>query len=654
MGKVIGKVIATEKNPSTIDDFYFWTKQDLILNPFDVVKVNHLQHSVSYGVIEEISHITDTANFLADYVSNDFGDVDATENTHRIGMNYVKAKVIGNTGNIYIPLINNQKVELANEDEVAEALGLKNVKNPVTCGYLEMYNGHEDNIKLPVQMDSRFLIGPEGAHLNISGISGLAAKTSYAMFLLKAIQDKCMSNPEQDDDVAFVLFNVKGKDLLALDEPNEYESVAEKNATYALYEKLHMSTEPFKNVQYYYPYAENKIGNTYLHREAYDNQRSQGKAHLYKYSYEEDKDNLDLMFASMDDPQQTMDSILNYIISNQGSFGGLDGWDDFLDEVQKYCKAGSGGDKEITVNSWRKFNRIIRKSIYRNEIFDSVRDNGEEVRIGEALKHIKKDEVHVIDIAKLNEDMQGFVFGDAIRAIYDLQLGQFSEDKDVNPPKKIVIFIDELNKYASTDTPKSSPILRQILDIAERGRSLGIILFSAEQFRSAIHNRVTGKLNVDLCEELGISIYSFPMKYHPIEDPEYFSNRDYIGLYWNRKFIRTIQAVLNSTKGKVGKGKEFFEKAFGSNDDEFNKLLLMPEAMIIYRFYFEEIGLTDEWWEHYSALTEIQKGIVNPIIYSNIFDEYEETVEDEDCLKVLSYYRIRREDAESAIKGKFS
>lgn len=265
-----------------------------------------------------------------------------------------------------------------------------------------------------------------------------------------------------------------------------------KNATYALYEKLHMSTEPFKNVQYYYPYAENKIGNTYLHREAYDNQRSQGKAHLYKYSYEEDKDNLDLMFASMDDPQQTMDSILNYIISNQGSFGGLDGWDDFLDEVQKYCKAGSGGDKEITVNSWRKFNRIIRKSIYRNEIFDSVRDNGEEVRIGEALKHIKKDEVHVIDIAKLNEDMQGFVFGDAIRAIYDLQLGQFSEDKDVNPPKKIVIFIDELNKYASTDTPKSSPILRQILDIAERGRSLGIILFSAEQFRSAIHNRVTG------------------------------------------------------------------------------------------------------------------------------------------------------------------
>lgn len=492
MGKIIGKVIATEKNPSTIDDFYFWTKQNLILNPFDVVKVSHLQNTVTYGVIEEISHITDTANFLSDYVSNDFGNVETVENTHRIGMNYVKAKVINNTGNIYIPLINNTKVELADEEEVAEALGLKNVKNPVTCGYLEMYNGDEDKITLPVKMDSRFLIGPEGAHLNISGISGLAAKTSYAMFLLKAIQDKCLREDGQDDDVAFVLFNVKGKDLLALDEHNEFESEAEKKLTFEMYKKLGMSTEPFKNVQYYYPYATNKIGNTYLHREAYDNQRKFNKAHLYKFSYEEDKDNLDLMFASMDDPQQTMDSIINYIINNQGGFGGLDGWDDFLEEVQRLTRAGAGGEKDITVNSWRKFNRIIRKSIYNNEIFDSVNDNGEEVRIGEALKHIKKDEVHVIDIAKLNEDMQGFVFGNAIRTIYDLQLGQFSEDKDVNPPKKIIIFIDEMNKYASTDTPKSSPILRQILDIAERGRSLGIILFSAEQFRSAIHSRVTG------------------------------------------------------------------------------------------------------------------------------------------------------------------
>ena len=158
------------------------------------------------------------------------------------------------------------------------------------------------------------------------------------------------------------------------------------------------------------------------------------------------------------------------------------------------------------------------------------------------------------------------------------------------------------------------------------------------------------KLNVDLCEELGVSIYSFPMKYHPIEDPDYFSNRDYIGKNWNRKFIRTIQAVLNSTKGKVGKGKEFFEKAFGKNEEEFQKLLMMPEAMIIYRFYFERIGLTDEWWSYYKALSVEQKQIVDPIIHSNNFDDYEQSVTDGECLKVLSYYRIRREEADLIIK----
>lgn len=493
MGKIIGKVIATEKNPSTIDDFYFWTKQEMILNPFDVVKVEHLNSSTSFGVIEEISHITDTANFLTDYISNDFGEVETEDYTNRIGMNYVKAKVIGNTKNLYIPLINNSKVELADSSEVAKALGLDNVKNPVTCGYLEMYSGQEDSVMLPVNMDSRFLIGPEGAHLNISGISGLAAKTSYSMFLLKSIQDKCLSEEFEDDDVAFVLFNVKGKDLLAIDEMNEFDTLEEKEEVLNMYEQLGMSTEPFKNVKYYYPYQSSDSGNTYLSKDAFETQVKLDKAKLFKYSYEDDKDNLDLLFASMDDPNQTMESIINYIVTEQGGFNGLNDWEEFLHEVGKQTKAGSNSVKgDITVASWRKFSRVIRKSIYGNNLFGNLRNNGKETRIADALKNIKKNEVHVIDIAKLNEEMQGFVFGDAIRTIYDLQLGQYNDEEDIKPPKKIVIFIDELNKYASQDTPKSSPILHQVLDIAERGRSLGIILFSAEQFRSAIHPRVTG------------------------------------------------------------------------------------------------------------------------------------------------------------------
>lgn len=502
---IIGRVLATEKNPTTIDNFTFWTDPELILNPFDIVKVQHVNNSFSYGVIEDITHITDAASFLTNFISSDFGDVNAEENTLRVGMNYVTAKVVCNTENIYIPLQSNAKVMLATAEEINYALGLNDIRNPLVCGYLEMYEGTKgcEKVTLPVNLNSKFIIGPEGAHLNISGISGLASKTSYAMFLLKAIQDSYMKKDPQNEDedsVAFVLFNVKGKDLLAIDQLNDFSD--ERNPeqarkdTFAKYEKLGLAAEPFKNVQYYYPYSipKTRHWNTYMTPEEVEDNIKKKKAKKYKYIYKYDKENLDLMFANIDDSTQTMESIISYIMSGQGKFNQVSDWQEFLEAVKEKCSTEtSGKDKEIPVASWRKFYRIINKSITDNKIFArDIREDEGETRIGDALKYIKKNEVHVIDIAKLSEDKQAYVFGDAIRTIYDLQLGQYAGEEGVNPPSRVVIFIDELNKYASKETPKNSPILRQVLDVAERGRSLGVVLFAAEQFRSAIHDRVTG------------------------------------------------------------------------------------------------------------------------------------------------------------------
>ncbi|OUP52338.1 hypothetical protein B5F17_09885 [Butyricicoccus pullicaecorum] len=502
---VIGRVLATEKRPTTIDDFTFWTDPQLILNPFDIVKVQHVNNSYSYGVIEDIAHITDAASFLTNFISSDFGDVNAEENTLRVGMNYVTAKVVCNTNNIYIPLQSNAKVMLATAEEIEYALGLNDIRNPLVCGYLEMYEGTKDceKVTLPVSLNSKFIIGPEGAHLNISGISGLASKTSYAMFLLKAIQDSYMKKDpknEDEDSVAFVLFNVKGKDLLAIDQINDFADEqnpeAARKDTFEKYEKLKLAPEPFKNVHYYYPYSipKTRHWNTYMTPEEVEDNIKKKKAKKFKYIYKYDKENLDLMFANIDDSTQTMEAIISYIMSGQGDFNQVSDWQGFLEAIKKKCSTENAGkDKEIPVASWRKFYRIINKSITDNKIFArDIREEDGETRIGDALKYIKKNEVHVIDIAKLSEDKQAYVFGDAIRTIYDLQLGQYAGEEGVNPPARIVIFIDELNKYASKETPKNSPILRQVLDVAERGRSLGVVLFAAEQFRSAIHDRVTG------------------------------------------------------------------------------------------------------------------------------------------------------------------
>jgi DNA helicase HerA-like ATPase len=80
-----------------------------------------------------------------------------------------------------------------------------------------------------------------------------------------------------------------------------------------------------------------------------------------------------------------------------------------------------------------------------------------------------------------------------MRTVYGLYSGESLPFDTYEPPDKVIIFVDELNKYApARGQSDRSPILDQVLDVAERGRSFGIILFSAQQFMSAVHGRVTG------------------------------------------------------------------------------------------------------------------------------------------------------------------
>ena len=162
------------------------------------------------------------------------------------------------------------------------------------------------------------------------------------------------------------------------------------------------------------------------------------------------------------------------------------------------------------------------------------------------------------------------------------------------------------------------------------------------------------RINVELCDELNVNIYSFPMKYHPIrkgkDDAEDLShNRDYIGKHWNRKYIRAIQAILNSTKGKVGKGITFFLEAFGNDETEYMELLEMPETFILYRFFFkwlDEKGSmgTDHWrqcWSHcMNTLAEDEKQLVLDMFYK----EELEAVTSADALKLLNFYTNYRKD----------
>lgn len=500
--KIIGKVSATEKNPSTIDYFYFWTdSQSDSLSPFDVVRVENSNNgSTTYAVVEEINHVTDSASHFASYISSEFGSLTnikgiSSGNTNRLQFSFVKAKVVHNTGDKYTPVLHDSPVSLCTADQIREALGLKEVKNPLTCGYMEMYGE-----KVRVDINDKFLIGPDGAHLNVSGISGLACKTSYTMFLLNALQQKYIKVYEQEQQdkvekprkIAYLIFNVKGRDLLTLDVLNDK---LKKEDIRIYKEELGLKPTPFKQVFYYYPYGEKKERQCTQSNADWDDMSRQfnddKNAKRYFYNFESCRDKLQYLFANEPDPSGTLDSIVNYIMDGGHPFNEhVTSWSEFYKALNQVLVPGSTAlsGTNIALASWKKFARIVRKFNVEQLFTDKGYDHNDTSDLVEdVFVNLHHNDVKVIDIAQLDPAIQGFVFGDVIQQVIDRMSA-----KDTDSPDQIVIFVDELNKYASTDVPKTSPILRHLLDVAERGRALGIILFSVEQFRSAIHDRVKG------------------------------------------------------------------------------------------------------------------------------------------------------------------
>lgn len=166
------------------------------------------------------------------------------------------------------------------------------------------------------------------------------------------------------------------------------------------------------------------------------------------------------------------------------------------------------------------------------------------------------------------------------------------------------------------------------------------LLYNYEDRPEELYLRM--KINVDLCDELGVAIYSFPMKYHPIRDPKYFRNRDFIGVHWNRKFVRAVQAVLNATKGKIGRGKSFFAEAFGQDVNGFFDILWMPETFIIERMKYKE-NLTKEWRAAFLALDRGLREQARALIAANNFSEdIVAQVHSVEVREVLRYYQIKK------------
>ena len=163
------------------------------------------------------------------------------------------------------------------------------------------------------------------------------------------------------------------------------------------------------------------------------------------------------------------------------------------------------------------------------------------------------------------------------------------------------------------------------------------VLYNFNDTPEELYERL--KINIELNKELGLNIFSFPMKYIPINAKD----RTFIGEHWNRKFLRTVQVILNVTHGAVMPRADFFEKAFGKNIKEFNNLLLMPEDYIYYRYYAEDIGLTEKWTDNLKKLRldKINYNKTIDLIYSNNFKSINLEMLNETSRQFLMHYKNR-------------
>ncbi len=144
------------------------------------------------------------------------------------------------------------------------------------------------------------------------------------------------------------------------------------------------------------------------------------------------------------------------------------------------------------------------------------------------------------------------------------------------------------------------------------------------------------KINTELNEKLGTKIFSFPMKYIPINNKD----RKYVSKNWNSRYLRGIQCILNATHGVVSPKKEFFEAAFGKNHVEFKKLLLMPDHYIIYREDHKNNGAKN-WNKLFHSLSEKEAHEFLNAIHNN---EYEYHSKYRRINKIISHYKKYRKE----------
>ena len=499
----VGRVVATELKPSTPHQFHFWTARESPIGIGAIVRVEE-SGRVVYGVVTDGFAYSDLVTPMHAVIGADGDPVAAgLEPSQRAEIRLFTAAVLRQMPEEPLQPVPLGAVWLASDADVVLALRMDAYMGTERATGIPVGLYAAGGLESPVYLDCDFLLGPEAAHLNITGVSGLATKTSAVEFLLGSI---FQTFPRHKGSVAALCFNVKGPDLCFLDQP---AALTEEDRRQ--YARLGLRPEPFVDAHYYAPFKADGVNlNTLRTHESLAQ-----NTHPLVWGLREVLDYAEVVL-NRDDVDAKADAFIDFLAER---VVGREYQDDMLRgkpfhvqsfaDLEEFFRAifdfmevlGKGGEV------WKTHHLATIRKI-RNRLSNiSTRSKGLVTDDGAAHDlpwgAFADRSVHVVDVAGLDPLAQDLVFARIVS-----KLREHLERRDLGVDH-VVVFVDELNKYAPAEGADTY-VRKMLLDLSERGRYLGLVLFSAQQFRSQVQRRVVGNAGTALFGRMDMDELSTP------------------------------------------------------------------------------------------------------------------------------------------------
>ncbi|MDQ3922737.1 MAG: hypothetical protein M3309_02180 [Actinomycetota bacterium] len=516
----IGRVVTSEDNPATAHEFYFWTAETDAAQNLDIghIVAAESEDATAVAVLDDPRRYSDLQSFLDDFYAYD-GDPALEALSERVEILVFRARILDTKHRDERKKskrpVRTGPVFFATSAAIEYALGADGFSGH-RIPMLLHENGNDRNgspQRTPLYVDADYLLGPEAGHLNITGMSGLSTKTSHALFTISSTFQTV-----EDKKVAALMFNVKGADLLFLDKPVEvdplddpelaerYEKAGQKGLPREdreMYDSLGLEVRPFENLRIFAPLSfgkdrgERKVYAADLRAKDLNTlRRARGEdscVYPIVWDLEDVLPHAGRIFdqADMDDKFK---GFVEYLRDRQVRT--MNAFYAEVDEAFEYFEETESsywhGHHQATVAKVRNRFGILPSKCAGLLVHGRVEYDGSPEVDGPFEDH----EMRVVDISHLSGVPQDLVVTKVINSVWEMaEQGRLGVDK-------LIIFIDELNKYAPSGS-RTSSLKDTLVDISARGRHLNLTLFGAQQFRSKVDDEVVGNAATSLYGRTG-------------------------------------------------------------------------------------------------------------------------------------------------------